>query len=79
MGKCRLTLCGNPNARAEPSWPRPGLFVDRSYATCAGQRYWRPAISACALDSGPNGRRASLAGFKEVSYYPSALTPCGPE
>jgi len=22
---------GNPDARAEPTWPRPGLFVDRSY------------------------------------------------
>jgi len=24
---------------AEPTWPRPGLFVDRSYVPCAGQRY----------------------------------------
>jgi len=30
---------GTLDARAEPTWPRPGLFVDRSYVPCAGQRY----------------------------------------
>jgi len=30
--------CGNPGRPAEPTWP-PGLFVDRSYVPCAGQRY----------------------------------------
>jgi len=38
-GQCRLTLWGTLDARAEPTWPRPGLFVDRSYVPCAGQRY----------------------------------------
>jgi len=30
---------GNPGRPGEPTWPRPGLFVDRSYVPCAGQRY----------------------------------------
>jgi len=51
-GQCRLTLWGTLDARAEPTWPRPGLFVDRSYVPCAGQRYLPPAISG-ALSTRP--------------------------
>jgi len=54
---------GNPGRPAEPTWPRPGLFVDRSYLPCAGQRY-------CAGISGALSTRPNVDGvagrFKEV-------------
>jgi len=43
---------GTLDARAEPTWPRPGLFVDRSYVPCAGHAT-APAISG-ALSTRPN-------------------------
>jgi len=57
---------GTLDARAEPTWPRPGLFVDRSYVPCAGQRYCAAISGAPRL--GPNVDGVA-AGFKEVSYY----------
>jgi len=57
---------GTLDARAEPTWPRPGLFVDRSYVPCAGQRNCAGISGASRL--GPNVA-AVAAGFKEVSYY----------
>jgi len=44
---------GTLDARAEPTWPRPGLFVDRSYVPCAGQRYSRRPL-AVRSRLGPN-------------------------
>jgi len=43
---------GNPGRPAEPTWPRPGLFVDRSYVPCAASAT-APAISG-ALSTRPN-------------------------
>jgi len=75
-GQCRLTLWGTLDAPAEPTWPRPGLFVDRSYVPCAGQRYCA-AISG-ALSTRPQRRRRRWPDSKRVSYY-HRVTPCGPE
>jgi len=43
---------GTLDARAEPTWPRPGLFVDRSYVPVLASATGR-AISG-ALRLGPN-------------------------
>jgi len=60
---------GSPGPR--PTWPRPGLFVDRADRTlCWARRYCSPAILRCALDSAPNGRRRRWPDSKE-----SAATP----
>jgi len=44
---------GTLDARAEPTWPRPGLFVDRSYGTLCWQRYLRRPL-AVRSRLGPN-------------------------
>jgi len=74
-GQCRLhALWGNPldaRGRADVA-PRPRPFRSiAAYVPCAGQRLLAPAISGGASRLGPQRRRASLAGFKEVSYLPS--------
>jgi len=46
---------GNPGRPGRADVARPGLFVDRSYVPCAGQRT-APAISG-ALSTRPNVRR----------------------
>jgi len=43
---------GNPGRPGEPTWPRPGLFVDRSYVPCAGTLLRRPLAVRSRL--GPN-------------------------
>jgi len=69
-GQCRLTLWGNPGrpGRADVA-PAQAFFVDRSYVPCAGQRLLLRRPLAVRSRLGPQRRRASLAGFKEVSYY----------
>jgi len=67
---------GNPGRRAEPTWPRPGLFVDRSYVTlCWPALLRRPLAVRSRLGPNVDG----VAGrIQEVSYY-HRVTPCGPE
>jgi len=71
----RLTLWGTLDAGPSDVAP-PGLFVDRSYVPCAGQRYCAGHL-AVRSRLGPNVDGVA-AGFKEVSYY-HRVTPCGPE
>jgi len=49
---CRLTLWGTLDARAEPTWPRPGLFVDRTMYPCWPALLRRPLAVRSRL--GPN-------------------------
>jgi len=45
--------CGNPGRPAEPTWPRPGLFVDRSYVPCGWPALLRGQL-AVRSRLGPN-------------------------
>jgi len=74
-GQCRLTLWGTLDARASRRGPpRPFSSIAAMYPVLASAT--APGHSG-ALSLGPNVA-ASLAGFKEVSYY-HRVTPCGPE
>jgi len=61
---------GNPGRPGRADVAPPGRFVDRSYVPPVLASATAPAISG-ALSTSPQRRRASLAGFKEVSYYQS--------
>jgi len=69
----RLTLWGTLDARAEPTWPAQAFRRSQLCTLCWPALLRRPLAVRSRL--GPNVD-ASLAGFKEVSYY-HRVTPAG--